>query len=136
MLLGSTLVTSDLDVCTILSPDAIARLREIFRDLHPRHRFTSQKISFLESRSGNAALHLYLELAECGDHLGAEVVVLPLHVGAGPRIADAIGFIGRRIQAPDWVERTVLEARERMDEQKRAIGMPVEAVDPRRIRGR
>lgn len=49
MLHGSTLVTRDLDVCTILSPDAIARLREIFRDLCPRHRFTSQKLSFLDN---------------------------------------------------------------------------------------
>lgn len=60
------------------------------------------------------------------------------HVGPslGPRIADALGFIGRQIQPPDWIDRTVLEARAKMDEQKRAIGMPVEAVDPRRIRGR
>jgi predicted nucleotidyltransferase len=62
MLHGSTLVTRDLDVCTILSPDAIARLREIFRDLRPRHRFTSQKLSFLDNPDPGTALNnLYLE---------------------------------------------------------------------------
>jgi predicted nucleotidyltransferase len=59
---GSTLVTRDLDVCAILSPDAIERLREIFRDLHPKHRFTSQKLSFLDNPDPGTALNnLYLE---------------------------------------------------------------------------
>jgi S-formylglutathione hydrolase len=59
------------------------------------------------------------------------------HVGPSlqPRIADAIGFIGRQIQPPDWIDQTVLKTRATMDEQKRRIGMPIEAVDPRRIRG-
>lgn len=60
------------------------------------------------------------------------------HVGPSlaPRLADAIGFIGRQIQPPGWIDRTVLESRATMDGQKRAIGLPVDAVDPRRIRGR
>jgi predicted nucleotidyltransferase len=62
MLHGSTLVTRDLDVCTILSPEAIARLREIFRDSRPRHRFTSQKLSFLDNpEPGTPLNNLYLE---------------------------------------------------------------------------
>lgn len=60
------------------------------------------------------------------------------HVGPSlaPRLADALGFIGRQIEAPNWIDQTVLKSRATMDEQKRAIGMPVDAVDPRRIRGR
>jgi S-formylglutathione hydrolase len=59
------------------------------------------------------------------------------HVGPSlePRLADAIGFIARQIQPPDWIDQTVLKTRAIMDEQKRGIGMPVEVVDPRRIRG-
>lgn len=59
------------------------------------------------------------------------------HVGPSlqPRLADALGFIGRQIQPPDWIDETVLRTRAIMDEQKRGIGMPVQAVDPRRIRG-
>jgi S-formylglutathione hydrolase len=59
------------------------------------------------------------------------------HVGPSlePRVADALGFIGRQIQPPDWIDPTVLRTRAIMDEQKRAAGIPVQPVDPRRIRG-
>jgi len=59
------------------------------------------------------------------------------HVGPSlqPRLADALGFIGRQIQPPDWIDETVLRTRAMMDEQKRRIGLPVQVVDPRRIRG-
>ena len=58
------------------------------------------------------------------------------HVGPSlePRIADALGFIGRQIQPPGWIDATVLKTRATMDEQKRRIGMPVEEADPRRIK--
>lgn len=58
------------------------------------------------------------------------------HVGPSlePRLADAIGFIGRQIRPPDWIDPTVLKTRAGMDEQKRRVGMPVEVVDPRRIK--
>ena len=60
------------------------------------------------------------------------------HVGPSlsPRIADAIGFIGRQIEPPVWIDQAVVKARATMDEQKRAIGLTVQDVDPRRIRGR
>jgi hypothetical protein len=56
MLHGSTLVTRDLDVCAILSSENVSRLRETFRDLQPKHRFTTQKLSFLDT--GSAARHM------------------------------------------------------------------------------
>jgi hypothetical protein len=40
MLHGSSLLTRDLDVCAALTPDAIAKLRDAFRDFHPRHRLS------------------------------------------------------------------------------------------------
>jgi hypothetical protein len=70
---GSTLVTRDLDVCVVLNPENVERLRETFRDLHPIHRFTSPKLSFLESPEPGASLkNLYLE-TEIGpiDFLGS-----------------------------------------------------------------
>jgi hypothetical protein len=45
---GSTYVTRDLDVCTVLAPASVRRLREVLGDLHPRHRMTANKLSFLE----------------------------------------------------------------------------------------
>jgi hypothetical protein len=62
MLHGSTLVTRDLDVCVLLSAENVARLREVFRDLKPRHRFSSPKLSFLDNPEPGVALNnLYLE---------------------------------------------------------------------------
>jgi hypothetical protein len=59
---GSTLVTRDLDVCTVLSPENIMRLRATFRDLQPKHRFTTQKFSFLDNPEPGVHLkNLYLE---------------------------------------------------------------------------
>ena len=56
MLHGSTLVTRDLDVCTVLSPENITKLRDTFRDLQPKHRFIIQKLSFLDNPEPGVAL--------------------------------------------------------------------------------
>lgn len=58
------------------------------------------------------------------------------HVGPSlaPRFADALGFIGRQINPPSWIDRAVLETRAALDERRRSAGLPVEAPDPRRIR--
>jgi len=59
---GSTLVTRDLDVCVVLGAENVARLREVFRDLKPRHRFSSPKLSFLDNPEPGVALNnIYLE---------------------------------------------------------------------------
>lgn len=45
---GSSLVTRDLDVCAVLSNENVEKLRDALRDLKPTHRFTPQRLSFLE----------------------------------------------------------------------------------------
>jgi len=45
---GSSYVTRDLDICAVLTPANVQRLRETLKDLHPQHRMTPQKLSFLE----------------------------------------------------------------------------------------
>jgi predicted nucleotidyltransferase len=45
---GSTYVTHDLDVCAILTPENIEKLRSILADLHPKHRMMIPKKSFME----------------------------------------------------------------------------------------
>ena len=58
---GSSLVTRDLDVCAMLSNENVEKLRDALRDLKPAHRFTSQKISFLDSPDpGVEVRNLYL----------------------------------------------------------------------------
>jgi predicted nucleotidyltransferase len=59
---GSSMLTRDLDVCTVLSDSAVGKLRNIFRDLHPIHRFTSQRLSFLDNpEPGTTLKNLYLQ---------------------------------------------------------------------------
>lgn len=45
---GSTYVTHDLDVCAVLTPGNIEKLRRVLEDLHPKHRMMIPKKSFLE----------------------------------------------------------------------------------------
>ena len=58
---GSSLLTRDVDVCAVLSPRTIERLRDAFREIHPVHRLSSPQLSFLEVPGRGAALdNLYL----------------------------------------------------------------------------
>ncbi len=60
------------------------------------------------------------------------------HVGPSlaPRLIDALGFLGRQIVPPRWIDETVLKTRANFGAMKAAIGMPDAPVDPRRIHGR
>jgi hypothetical protein len=99
MLHGSNLLTRDLDVCAVLSPDVIAKLRDAFRDLHPVHRQSHPQLSFLDAPEAGVALNnLYLK---------TDLGVLDLFgritgVGDYARVArDAIEIelFGRRVRA-------------------------------------
>jgi predicted nucleotidyltransferase len=62
VLYGSALVTRDLDICAVLTPENIERLREALKDLNPRHRMTSQRLSFLKvPEPGTSVDNLYLQ---------------------------------------------------------------------------
>lgn len=45
---GSTYVTYDLDVCALLTPENIQKLRSSLVDIHPQHRMMIPKKSFME----------------------------------------------------------------------------------------
>jgi predicted nucleotidyltransferase len=47
-LYGSTMVTRDIDICYAMTPQNIENLRTLLKDLHPVHRQTPNKISFIE----------------------------------------------------------------------------------------
>lgn len=58
---GSSFVTRDLDVCAVLTPESVQKLRDAFRELHPVHRLTSQMLSFLDNPDpGVEVRNLYL----------------------------------------------------------------------------
>lgn len=58
---GSALMTRDLDICVVLTNEAVEKLRSILADWHPKHRMTPQKLSFLEFPKTGPVQNLYLE---------------------------------------------------------------------------
>jgi len=59
---GSSLVTRDLDICAVLTSENVERLREALKDLHPHHRMTPQRLSFLQApKPGESVSNLYLQ---------------------------------------------------------------------------
>ncbi|MBD3745730.1 MAG: esterase [Sphingopyxis terrae] len=60
------------------------------------------------------------------------------HIGPSllPRMADALGFIARQIAPPGWIDQNVLNVRAMLDRSKRSAGLPVEPIDPRRLKNR
>lgn len=99
MLHGSSLLTRDLDVCAELTPATIEKLRDAFRDFHPRHRLSVPQQSFLtEPEPGVTLSNLYLN-TDLGtlDLLGSIT-----GVGDYTRVASnaiEIDLLGRRIRA-------------------------------------
>lgn len=59
---GSSYVTNDLDICAVMSPETMEKLRSMLADLHPVHRMTSRRLSFLEHPTeGQTPANVYLE---------------------------------------------------------------------------
>ncbi len=54
---GSAYVTNDVDVCAVLSADNVEKIRKALADLHPVHRQTNGKLSFLEAPAPGQPLH-------------------------------------------------------------------------------
>jgi hypothetical protein len=58
---GSSYTTRDLDVCAVLTPANVEKLRASFKDLHPVHRHNPNRLSFLENPAPGAPVkNLYL----------------------------------------------------------------------------
>lgn len=79
---------------------------------------------FLHRVLFDARLAHEYRLVHGADHIGRSL---------GPRMANALGFIGRRILPPGWIEDSVVGLRTAMDRQKRNAGVVVQPSDPRRI---
>lgn len=43
---GTSLLTEDIDICAFLSPETIARFRQVLAPYHPVHRMTPNKLPF------------------------------------------------------------------------------------------
>jgi hypothetical protein len=53
---GSSLVTRDLDVCAVLTPENVEKIRRLLGDWNPKHRMTPQRLSFLDHPPVGVAL--------------------------------------------------------------------------------
>jgi len=59
---GSSMVTQDIDVCMMINPAQIEKLRDCLREFNPTHRMTPKRLSFLEFPSDVSSLkNVYLE---------------------------------------------------------------------------
>lgn len=59
---GSSFVTHDLDICSVLTPENIEKLRHGLADVHPIHRIAQNKPSFLDTPKLTEGIsNLYLQ---------------------------------------------------------------------------
>ena len=94
---GSAYVTNDVDVCTVLSPENVQRIRVALADLKPVHRQTHRRLSFLEHPAvGQTVQNLYLET----DHGIIDILSTVLGVGDFHRLrerAETVTLFGRKV---------------------------------------
>jgi predicted nucleotidyltransferase len=113
---GSAYVTNDVDVCAVLSPDNVARIRKALADLNPVHRQTHRKLSFLEVPApGQPVQNLDLET----DHGIIDIITSVLGVGDFARLreramrADVFGVSCAVISLEDLIAAKEAVGRER-----------------------
>ncbi len=59
---GSALITNAVDICAVLSPENVEKIRTALADVHPIHRVTHRHLSFLEHPApGQPLNNLYLQ---------------------------------------------------------------------------
>lgn len=93
---GSSFVTRDLDICALVTPEQIEKLRQCLKDFHPKHRMTPKKLSFLEFPAETKGVNnIYLET-----DLGVlDIISQVTGVGAYPEIkakAVEIALYGKK----------------------------------------
>jgi len=113
---GSAYVTNDLDICALLSPEGVEKLRGALANLHPVHRMTAQKLSFLEHPpAGQSVNNLYLETD------GGIIDVLGNVLGVGDYVrlketAIVVPLFGRRCRVISLAD--LITAKEAMGREK------------------
>ena len=113
---GSSYVTRDVDICSLLTPDTIARLRTALADWHPTHRLTPQKLSFLHHPPGDEPVqNLYLET----DQGVVDILATVLGVGNFDRLkqsAEEVEVDGRRYRVMSLAD--LIQAKEALGREK------------------
>ena len=93
---GSSYLTKDVDICAVLTPENVAKLRQALAEWNPKHRMTPQKLSFLTfPPAGQPLNNLYLQT----DHGVLDVSSTVLGVGDFERLkreAEELEVDGQR----------------------------------------
>lgn len=103
---GSSVVTKDLDVCAPMTSEQLQKLRECLADLHPKHRQTPQKLSFLEvpeNWSGMKNLYIQTDLGVL-DVLGQVTGVGEFAaIAANAMVIDVFGYKCKVMSVDDLI---------------------------------
>lgn len=113
---GSSYVTDDLDVCAVMSPETVSKLRVALADLHPIHRMTHQRLSFLDHPPlGQPLANVHLETdAGIVDVLGSVMGIGDYH--ALVRNAIEVPLFGRKCRVISLED--LIKAKEAMGREK------------------
>jgi predicted nucleotidyltransferase len=113
---GSSYVTDDLDVCAAMSSETVSKLRAALEDLHPIHRMTHQRLSFLEHPpEGQPLANVYLETdAGVVDVLGSVMGIGDYHALA--KNAIEVPLFGRKCRVISLED--LIKAKEAMGREK------------------
>jgi predicted nucleotidyltransferase len=116
---GSAYVTNDLDICAVLSPENVAKLRQTMADLKPVHRMTHNKLSFLDHPpAGQPLANVYLETdAGILDVLGSVLGIGDYHALA--KNAVTIPLFGRQCRVISLED--LIKAKEAMGREKNLL---------------
>jgi len=106
ILYGSTVVTRDLDICMVMEPKQLEKVREVLAPYHPVHRRGPAKLSFLEApQSFEGVQNLYLN-TDLGtlDILGEIIEVGNFQqVAANAKHVTLFGLSAKIISAEDLI---------------------------------
>ena len=89
--------------------------------------YLDQGTEYLHRVLFDAGLSHEYRLVKGGDHVGPSIA---------PRFLDAMAFIGRRIDPPNWIDAKALATRKTLDLMKERAGYPVTPFDPDRVHER
>ena len=88
---GSAYVTDDLDICAVMSPETVAKLRSATVDLHPVHRMTHKKLSFLTHPPEGQPLANAVAYPDPNVVVGTRLDILPVEIVVRGYLAGTTG---------------------------------------------
>ncbi len=110
---GSAYVTNDVDVCAVLSPENVEKIRVALAGLHPVHRQTHKRLSFVDHPApGQVLLNLYLETDD------GIIDVLSSILGVG----DFVRLKERAVEVPLFGRKCAVISLEDLIAAKEAVG--------------